>query len=306
MDEFRHQPVLLEEAIDLLNVRPSGNYLDATLGGGGHALEILKRNGPSGKLIGLDRDPRAIEAATARLSGYKERFTAVNLKFSLMDEMNWGSDLNIDGILFDLGLSSPQIDHAQRGFSFMGDGPLDMRMGLNGVSARDLVNNTGEKELADIFYQYGEEQKSRKIARAIAETRINNPIETTGQLARVIKETRPQMPAKTLARIFQAIRIKVNDELGELEQGLKTGVEMLASGGRIVVISYHSLEDRMVKETFRRLAAPCTCPPRLPSCVCGKTPVIKIITKKAMVPGPRQISENSRARSAKLRAAEKV
>ncbi|MHB8158841.1 MAG: 16S rRNA (cytosine(1402)-N(4))-methyltransferase RsmH, partial [Desulfocucumaceae bacterium] len=164
MDEFRHQPVLLEEAIDLLNVRPGGNYIDATLGGGGHALEILKRNGPSGKLIGLDRDPRAIEAATARLSGYKERFTAVNLKFSLMDEMNWGSDLNIDGMLFDLGLSSPQIDHPQRGFSFMGDGPLDMRMGLNGTSARDLVNNTGEKELADIFYQYGEEQKSRKIA----------------------------------------------------------------------------------------------------------------------------------------------
>ena len=306
MDEFRHQPVLLEEAIDLLNVRPGGNYIDATLGGGGHALEILKRNGPSGKLIGLDRDPRAIEAATDRLSGYQERFTAVNLKFSLMDEMNWGRDLKIDGMLFDLGLSSPQIDHSQRGFSFMGDGPLDMRMGLNGVSARDLVNKTGEKELADIFYQYGEEQKSRKIARAIAEARINNPIETTGQLARIIKETRPQMPAKTLARIFQAIRIKVNDELNELEQGLNTGVEMLSSGGRIVVISYHSLEDRMVKETFRRLAEPCTCPPRLPSCVCGKTPVIKIITKKAMVPTPRQISENSRARSAKLRAAEKV
>ena len=306
MDEFRHQPVLLEEAIDLLNVRPGGNYIDATLGGGGHALEILKRNGPSGKLIGLDRDPRAIEAATARLSDYKERFTAVNLKFSLMDEMNWGRDLKIDGILFDLGLSSPQIDHSQRGFSFMGDGPLDMRMGLNGVSARDLVNKTGEKELADIFYQYGEEQKSRKIARAISEARITNPIETTGQLARIIKETRPQMPAKTLARIFQAIRIKVNDELGELEQGLNTGVEMLASGGRIVVISYHSLEDRMVKETFRRLAFPCTCPPRLPSCVCGKTPVIKIITKKATVPTPRQITENSRARSAKLRAAEKA
>jgi 16S rRNA (cytosine1402-N4)-methyltransferase len=306
MDEFRHQPVLLEEAIDLLNVRPGGNYIDATLGGGGHALEILKRNGPSGKLIGLDRDPRAIEAATARLSDYKERFTAVNLKFSLMDEMNWGRDLKIDGILFDLGLSSPQIDHSQRGFSFMGDGPLDMRMGLNGVSARDLVNKTGEKELADIFYQYGEEQKSRKIARAISEARITNPIETTGQLARIIKETRPQMPAKTLARIFQAIRIKVNDELNELEQGLNTGVEMLASGGRMVVISYHSLEDRMVKETFRRLADPCTCPPRLPSCVCGKTPVIKIITKKAMVPSSRQILENSRARSAKLRAAEKA
>lgn len=306
MNEFRHQPVLLEEAIDLLNVRPGGNYIDATLGGGGHALEILKRNGPSGRLIGLDRDPNAIEAAAARLSEYHDRFTAVNLKFSLMDEMNWGRDLKIDGILFDLGLSSPQIDHPQRGFSFMGDGPLDMRMGQNTASARDLVNNTGERELADIFYLYGEEQKSRKIARAIAETRVNNPIETTGQLARVIKETRPQMPAKTLARIFQAIRIKVNDELGELEQGLKTGVEILAPGGRIVVISYHSLEDRMVKETFSRLAAPCTCPPRLPTCVCGKTPAIKIITKKAMVPGPRQVSENNRARSAKLRAAEKV
>ena len=306
MDEFRHQPVLLEEAIDLLNVRPGGNFIDATLGGGGHALEILKRNGPSGKLIGLDRDPRAIEAATARLSGYRERFIATNLKFSLMDEMNWGSDLKTDGILFDLGLSSPQIDHLQRGFSFMGDGPLDMRMGLNGTSARELVNNTGEKELADIFYRYGEEQKSRKIARAIVEARIKDPIETTGQLARIIKETRPQMPAKTLARIFQALRIKVNDELNELEQGLKTGVEMLASGGRIVVISYHSLEDRMVKETFRRLAAPCTCPPRLPACVCGQKPVIRIITKKAMIPSPRQITENSRARSAKLRAAEKA
>jgi 16S rRNA (cytosine1402-N4)-methyltransferase len=304
MEEFRHQPVLLEEAIDLLNVRPGGNYIDATLGGGGHALEILKRNGPFGKLIGLDRDPQAIEAGTARMSGYKERFSAVNIRFGQMAEI--GRDLEINGVLFDLGLSSPQIDHAQRGFSFMGDGPLDMRMGLNGISARDLVNNTGEKELADFFYRYGEEQKSRKIARAMVEARIKNPIETTGQLARIIKETRPQMPAKTLARIFQAIRIKVNDELGELEQGLKDSIDMLSSGGRMVVISYHSLEDRLVKETFRRLAAPCTCPPRLPSCVCGQKPVIRIITKKAMVPSSRQILENSRARSAKLRAAEKI
>jgi len=304
MDEFRHQPVLLEEAIDLLNIRPGGNYIDATLGGGGHAQEILKRNGSSGRLIGLDRDPQAIEAATARLAGYKERFNAVNIRFSRMSEIS--RDLEIDGVLFDLGLSSPQIDHTQRGFSFMGDGPLDMRMGLNGISARDLVNDTGEKELADIFYLYGEEHKSRKIARAIAQARVSQQIETTGQLARVIKDTRPQMPAKTLARIFQAIRIKVNDELGELEQGLKDSVDMLSSGGRIVVISYHSLEDRLVKETFRRLADPCTCPPKLPACVCGQIPVIRMITKKAMVPSPRQILENSRARSAKLRAAEKI
>lgn len=306
MNEFRHQPVLLEEAIDLLNVRSGGNYIDATLGGGGHADEILKRNGPSGRLIGLDRDSRAIEAATARLSCCQERFTAVNTRFGEMTELGRELDLEINGVLFDLGLSSPQIDHSERGFSFMGDGPLDMRMGLNGSSARDLVNKTGEKELADIFYQYGEEQKSRKIARAIIQARIAGPIETTGQLARIIKDTRPQMPAKTLARIFQAIRIKVNDELGELEQGLQAAVEMLSPGGRIVVISYHSLEDRMVKETFRRLAQPCTCPPRLPACVCGQTPKIKIITRKAVVPGSRQISENSRARSAKLRAAEKA
>jgi 16S rRNA (cytosine1402-N4)-methyltransferase len=306
MDEFRHQPVLLEEAIDLINVRPGGNYVDATLGGGGHAGEILKRNGPSGKLIGMDRDPQAIEAATARLAAYRERFIAVNIRFGLMAEMNWDRDLKIDGILFDLGLSSPQIDRAQRGFSFTGDGPLDMRMGLNGISAKELVNNSSEKELADIFYIYGEEQKSRKIARAIAAARTDRPIETTGQLASIVKETRPQMPAKTLARIFQALRIKVNDELGELEQGLSASVNMLSSGGRLAVISYHSLEDRMVKETFRRLADPCTCPPRLPACVCGQKPVVKIITKKAIVPTPRQITENSRARSAKLRAAEKI
>lgn len=306
MNEFRHQPVLLEEAIDLLNVRPGGNYIDATLGGGGHAEEILKRNGPSGRLIGLDRDPQAIEAATVRLSCYRERFTAVNIRFGEMAEIGRKFDLEINGVLFDLGLSSPQIDHSQRGFSFMGDGPLDMRMGLNGSSARDLVNNTGEKELADIFYHYGEEQKSRKIARAIVASRIAGPIETTGKLAQIIKDTRPQMPAKTLARIFQAIRIKVNDELGELEQGLQKAVAMLSAGGRIVVISYHSLEDRLVKETFRRLADPCTCPPRLPSCVCGQKPAIRIITKKATTPTPRQVTENSRARSAKLRAAEKA
>ncbi|MBI4726568.1 16S rRNA (cytosine(1402)-N(4))-methyltransferase RsmH [candidate division TA06 bacterium] len=306
MEEFRHQPVLLEEAIDLLNVRPGGNYIDATLGGGGHALEILKKNGPSGILIGLDRDPQAIEAAAIRLAGYRERFTAVNIRFGRMAEISRDLKLEINGALFDLGLSSPQIDHSQRGFSFMGGGPLDMRMGLNGISARDLVNNSGEKELADIFYRYGEEQKSRKIARAVVEARSKNPIETTGQLAQIIKNTRPQMPAKTLARVFQAIRIKVNDELGELERGLQEAVAMLSSGGRIVVISYHSLEDRLVKETFRRLADPCTCPPRLPACVCGQKSAVKIITKKAMVPSSRQISENGRAHSAKLRAAEKA
>jgi 16S rRNA (cytosine1402-N4)-methyltransferase len=306
MSEFRHQPVLLKEAIDLLNVKPGGNYLDATLGGGGHAGEILRRNGPQGRLIGIDRDPEAIAAAGESLKAYGPRITLLNTPFSRLSQACADIGCRLDGALFDLGVSSPQIDAGRRGFSFTTDGPLDMRMGEEGPTAADLVNDCSQLELAGIFFKLGEERESRKIARAITAARGAGRIGTTGQLSEIIRSTAPRMPNKTLARIFQALRIKVNRELEELADGLRTAIEVLDHSGRIVVISYHSLEDRIVKEKFQAMAHPCTCPSNLPACVCHKKPAIKILTKKPIVPAEKEISSNSRARSAKLRAAQKI
>jgi 16S rRNA (cytosine1402-N4)-methyltransferase len=303
MSEFRHQPVLLKEAVDLLNVKPGGHYLDATLGGGGHAADILKRSGPQGKLSGIDRDPQAIAAAAERLREYGTRVTFLKVPFSRISQTLAG---RLDGALFDLGVSSPQIDQSRRGFSFMADGPLDMRMESEGPTAADLVNSCSPAELADIFFKLGEERESKKIARAIAAARAAGRIETTGQLSDIVRAAKPGMANKTLARIFQALRIKVNRELEELEAGLDAAIRALEPAGRIVIISYHSLEDRIVKEKFQTMAHPCTCPSNLPSCVCHKKPVLNILTKRPLVPTENEITSNNRARSAKLRVAEKI
>lgn len=291
----------------MLGARPGGTYVDATLGGGGHALEILRQSAPAGRLIGFDRDPQALAAAGRMLAGEAGRVRLVRDNFSGLGRHLSDSAGRIDGILFDLGVSSPQIDRAGRGFSFMADGPLDMRMGDTGRTAAAVVNEYSPGQLAEIFRNYGEEREAVRIARAIARQRANDPITTTGRLAAIVRATRPAMPAKTLARIFQAIRIEVNDELGALSQALEQAHGLLAHRGRIVAISYHSLEDRIVKEFFRCKAAACTCPPDLPVCVCGRLAgTLAILTPRPVTPDEREQRENPRSRSAKLRAAERT
>ena len=309
--DYGHKPVLLEECLQALDIKPDGTYLDGTLGRAGHSLEILRRL-TTGRLIGLDRDLTAIDAARERLAEFSDRFTPVHSNFSeLGDVLRELGQAGLDGMLFDLGVSSPQLDEAHRGFSYMKDAPLDMRMdGTAALTAREVVNTWSGEELRRILFEYGEERYAPQIARAIVRRREEKPVETTFELVDIIRSAMPaaalrekQHPAK---RSFQAIRIAVNGELDALVPMLKAACDGLRPGGRLAVITFHSLEDRIVKQTMRELATGCTCPPQFPVCVCGKKPKMKLITRKPIVSGPEELEINPRARSAKLRVAERT
>ena len=309
--EFSHKSVLLDECIEGLNIREDGIYLDGTLGGAGHSSEIVKRL-TTGRLIGVDRDQVALKAAGERLAPYKDRVTLVHSNFSeiasVLDELELDQ---IDGMLFDLGVSSPQLDDAERGFSYMADAPLDMRMNRqDALTAWDVVNTWDRAELKRILYEYGEERYAPQIAAAIERRRTEKPIETTLELTDVIRGAMPpqalrekQHPAK---RSFQAIRIAVNDELGSVETVMKDAIPCLNPGGRLAIITFHSLEDRIVKNGMAEAAKGCTCPPSFPVCVCGKKPKVKLISRKPIVSGDEELERNPRARSAKLRICEKL
>ena len=308
---YGHKPVLLDECLEALAIRPDGVYLDGTLGRAGHSLEILRRLTAGGRLIGLDRDGTALEAARVRLAEYADRVTLIHSNFSRLAEVL--DDLHIDavdGMLFDLGVSSPQLDDAERGFSYMHDAPLDMRMDRTaGLTARDVVNGWSYEELRRILFEYGEERYAPAIARAIVRARETAPVKTTLELVEIIKSAMPpaalrekQHPAK---RSFQAIRIAVNGELDALPPLLRAAVDGLNPGGRLAVITFHSLEDRIVKRTLAELARGCVCPPEFPVCVCGKKPQVRLVTRKPVTAGGAELEENPRARSAKLRVAEK-
>ena len=309
--EFQHKSVLLKECIEGLNIRPEGIYLDGTLGGAGHSSQIVRRL-TTGRLIGVDRDQVALAAAEKRLEPWKDRVTLVHSNFKEIGSILDGLGIpGVDGMLFDLGVSSPQLDDGERGFSYMADAPLDMRMNREDrLTAYDVVNLWSREELRKILYEYGEERYAPQIAAAIDRKRQNAPIETTLQLVDVIRSALPpqalrekQHPAK---RSFQAIRIAVNDELGSVRQMLEEAIPRLNPGGRLAVITFHSLEDRIVKTAMAAAAKGCTCPPEFPVCVCGKKPQVKLITRKPIVSGAKELEENPRARSAKLRICEKL
>ncbi|UCD17938.1 MAG: 16S rRNA (cytosine(1402)-N(4))-methyltransferase RsmH [Candidatus Zixiibacteriota bacterium] len=308
-NEKFHRPVLVEETARYLVSEPGGTYLDLTCGGGGHLRFISRLLDPDAVLIGIDRDPDAVTAAQSNLKSVRQKVTIVNNTFSRLDGVLaiLGID-TIDGVLFDLGVSSHQIDTSQRGFSFMQDGPLDMRMGVGAVrSAGDVVNEYSEEALAALFRRFGEEKRARKAAAVIVKARRTARITTTGSLRDIlVPGLSPKHRNASLARLFQAIRIEVNRELDELEQALPKALDRLAIGGRMVVISYHSLEDRIVKQFLARGAKGCTCPPEFPVCVCGKTPQVALLTKRVVKPSEKEIEENRRASPAKLRAAEKL
>ena len=309
--EFHHKSVLLDECIQGLNIKPDGIYLDGTLGGAGHSSQIVRRL-TTGRLIGVDRDQVALEAAAQRLAPWKERVTLVHSNFKDIDGIldRLGIE-KVDGMLFDLGVSSPQLDDGQRGFSYMADAPLDMRMNREDrLTAYDVVNQWPREELRRILYEYGEERYAPQIAGAIDRNRQNAPIETTLQLVDVIRGALPaqalrekQHPAK---RSFQAIRIAVNDELGSVRQMLEEAIPRLNPQGRLAVITFHSLEDRIVKSAMAAAAKGCTCPPEFPVCVCGKKPQVKLINRKPITSSPEELEENPRARSAKLRVCERL
>ncbi len=310
--EFKHTSVLLEECIENLNIKADGVYVDGTLGGGGHASEICRRLSQQGTLIGIDRDRDALQAAEERLAEFRCRKLFVQSNYSDIKQVLQQLEIEkIDGALLDLGVSSFQLDNSQRGFSYMHDAPLDMRMSQDdGFSAYDVVNGYDQKELTRIISKYGEEKWASRIASFIVNGRKNGPVETTGQLVELIKAAIPAKarregphPAK---RTFQAIRIEVNDELGQLETAVEEFCDVLAKDGRLCIISFHSLEDRIVKEIFARRADPCTCPPEFPVCVCGKSADIKKVSRKPILPSPEELEENPRSRSAKLRVCEKI
>ena len=311
MVDFRHLSVLPEEVVRFLDPRPGGVYLDGTLGGGGHAALILEKSSPDSVLVGVDRDAEALAAAGSRLAHYGARFIPVQGNFSgLTGHLDRLGIDHLDGFILDLGVSSHQLDTARRGFSFQHDAPLDMRMDTgSGESAAELVNSLPEQELERIIREYGEERWARRIASFIVAARSQAAIETTLQLVDIVKGAIPRAKWEErihpATRTFQALRIAVNDELGSLEQGLRAALDRLKSGGRGVVISFHSLEDRIVKQVFREYAAGCICPRRLPVCQCGQQPKVKILTGRPVMAGEDETSGNPRARSAKLRAAEK-
>ena len=311
MSEFHHISVLLSECLDGLNIKPDGIYVDGTLGGAGHSSQIAKRL-QSGRLIGIDRDPVALKAAGERLKQFGEKVTLVHSNFCRMDEVL--DELNIpavDGILLDLGVSSPQLDDGERGFSYMVDAPLDMRMNHgDALTAKEVVNTWSYEQLRRILFDYGEERYAPQIAAAICRVREERPIETTLELVDVIRAAMPaaalrekQHPAK---RSFQAIRIAVNDELGAVRQVMDAAIPKLRPGGRLAIITFHSLEDRIVKNAMAEASKGCTCPPNFPVCVCGKKPQVKLITRKPVVAGPEELESNPRSRSAKLRVCEKL
>lgn len=309
---FQHIPVLLEKTLEGLNPRPGDWIADCTIGGGGHAEEILKRISPGGFLLGIDRDPAAVKAVCDRLSKYKDMITLVNDRNIHLPEIAEKFDIkSFDGILFDLGVSSFQLDEARRGFSYQTDAPLDMRMNPNDkTTAKDIVNHYSKEELISIVSNYGEERWAARIAQRIVKERESKPIETTAELVKIIKQAIPAAvrrsgphPAK---RTFQAIRIEVNSELSELEQALENGIKMLHKKGRICVISFHSLEDRIVKQVFQKAAKGCVCPPDFPVCNCGIEPSLKMVNRKPIESSDLETSDNPRARSAKLRVGERI
>lgn len=309
---FSHRSVLLDECIESLNIKPDGVYVDGTAGGGGHSLEIVKRLTGGGRLIAIDRDDAAIAAATERLSGYLDRVTFVRNNFSSAAEVCRELGIEaIDGILLDLGVSSYQLDTAERGFTHNVDAPLDMRMDRRGeLDAYTVVNTYTAERLKKVIWEYGEERFAPKIAAAIVRHREQKPIESTGELVDIIKSAIPPSaregghhPAK---RTFQAIRIEVNGELDAIEPAIRKAKDIMRTGGRIVIITFHSLEDRIVKQTFADMASGCVCPRSLPVCVCGRKPEVKILTKKPILPSEEEVEENPRSRSAKLRVAEKL
>ena len=309
--EFQHRSVLLDECIDALSIRPDGIYLDGTLGGAGHSLEICRRL-TTGRLIGVDRDEVALRAAAERLKPFADRVTTVHSNFCEINTILDGLGLDgVDGMLFDLGVSSPQLDDASRGFSYMADAPLDMRMDRGeALTASTVVNEWPQEELRRILYEYGEERYAPQIAAAVVPRSPQRPLETTLELVDVIRSAMPpqalrekQHPAK---RSFQAIRIAVNDELASVSRLMHDAIDRLNPGGRLAVITFHSLEDRIVKNAMQAAAKGCTCPPEFPVCICGKKPKVRVLTRKPIVSGAQELAENPRARSAKLRVAEKL
>ena len=311
MSEFHHVSVLLQECLEGLAIKPDGIYIDGTLGGAGHSSQIVKRL-TTGKLIGIDRDPVALRAAGERLEPYKDNVILVHSNFCEMEQVV--KDLGysgVDGILLDLGVSSPQLDDGARGFSYMADAPLDMRMNSEDtLSAYTVVNSWDQEELKRILFDYGEERYAPRIAAAICRRREEAPIQTTLELVDIIRSAMPpqalrekQQPAK---RSFQAIRIAVNDELGSVEKAMEDAIPLLNPGGRLAVITFHSLEDRIVKNEMTEASKGCTCPPNFPVCVCGKKPKVKLISKKPIVASNEELEVNPRSRSAKLRVCEKL
>ena len=310
--DFAHVPVMLGECLDGLKIKADGVYVDGTVGGGGHSSEIVKRLSDKGRLICFDKDEDALKASGARLADFKDRVTFVHDDYKNMPErLNEMGVGKVDGILLDLGVSSYQLDNAERGFSYMKDAPLDMRMDRSQrVSAYEVVNTYGEDEIAKILFDYGEEKLARAIARKIVNRRIEKPIETTLELAKIVEDTYPAKtrwkyghPAK---RTFQAIRIEVNDELSSLGEAITAMARRLENGGRMAVITFHSLEDRIVKTAFKELSLACTCPPDFPVCVCGKVQEVELVNKKPIVASEKELDENPRSQSAKLRIVEKL
>ena len=309
---FEHVSVMLCETVDLLGVREGGVYVDGTLGGGGHSAEILRRLNGTGHLYGIDRDADALDAATARLSG-AGNFTAIRGNFHDVRALLAAQGVEkIDGMMIDLGVSSYQLDTAERGFSYHADAPLDMRMDQRQtLTAATIVNTYSKEELTRILRDYAEEKWAARIADIIAEHRAKKPIETTGELvacvdAAIPKKVRMQESGHSARRTFQALRIAVNDELDPLRRALTDMVDLLVPGGHLAVLTFHSLEDRIVKQTFRTLANPCTCPPRIPVCICGKKPVVRVLGGGGIKPGAEEIARNPRSRSAMLRGCEKL
>ena len=304
---FKHKSVLLEETIDSLNIKPDGIYVDGTLGGGGHAYEVCRRLGEKGSIVGIDQDAAAIEAASARLKDFGEKVTIVRSNYCDMKSKlhELGID-KVDGIVLDLGVSSYQLDTAERGFSYREDAPLDMRMDTRQkMTARDIVNDYTEADLYRVIRDYGEDKFAKNIAKHIVQARAVKPVETTAELSEIIRASIPMKfqkksghPAK---RTFQAIRIELNRELDVLRDSLDDMIDLLNPGGRLCIITFHSLEDRIVKSAFRKNENPCTCPPDFPVCVCGKKSKGSIITKKPILPSEEELEYNSRSKSAKLR-----
>lgn len=310
--EFKHKSVLLDETIEALNIRPDGIYVDGTLGGGGHSYEICRRLSDKGRLIGIDQDAAAIKAAGERLGEFKDKVTVIRSNYCDMKKELAAINITaVDGIVLDLGVSSYQLDTADRGFTYREDAPLDMRMDQRQeMMARDIVNRYSETELYHVIRDYGEEKFAKNIAKHIVSARQTKDIETTGELIQIIKAAIPMKvravgghPAK---KTFQAIRIELNRELEVLENSLDDMIDMLNDGGRIAVITFHSLEDRIVKNIFRKNENPCTCPKDFPVCVCGKVPKGRVITRKPIVPGETELEENKRAKSSKLRVFERT
>lgn len=309
---FKHQSVLLEETIDNLNIQPDGIYVDGTLGGGGHAFQVCSRLSEKGHFIGIDQDAAAIEAAGERLRPFGDKVTIVRSNYSDMKQVL--SDLGVsrvNGIVLDLGVSSYQLDTAERGFSYRENAPLDMRMDQRQEkTARDIVNGYSEMELYRMIRDYGEDKFAKNIAKHIVNERQKKPITTAGELSEIIRESIPMKVQKTggnpAKRTFQAIRIELNHELEVLQDNLDTMIDLLNPGGRICIITFHSLEDRIVKTNFKRNENPCTCPSDFPVCVCGKKSKGRVITRKPVLPGERELAENSRSKSAKLRVFERA